>query len=290
MYNIADYQEALTLDTALKLLGQGYRPIAGGTDILVKVRGNKEGYAGAKYVGITRIDELKGIRQNSQGQILVGGINTFRELEKDPLVGQYLPVLQGGAALVGGPQTRAAGTIGGNLCNGAVSADTAPAAFVYQAQLVLLSPRGERRVNIEDFYQGPGRVDLRGDELLSHIVFDPAHFVGYRGHYIKAAQRQALDIANISCGVNIKVVDRRIEDIKIAFGVAAPTPVRGRSGETYARGKAFSEEVLEEMGRLCLGDTRPRDSWRASKLYRETLIRELPRRGALLAMGERIDD
>ncbi len=110
---------------------------------------------------------------------------------------------------VGGPQIRNIGTIGGNICNGAVSADSVPTVFSYNSLLHIANAEGGRVVPVREFYLGPGRVALKQGEVLTHVVIPRAEYEGYHGHYIKYSMRNAMDIATLSCSVVSKVDTRR---------------------------------------------------------------------------------
>ena len=123
MYQIRSYQEAATLDEAVKLLSgnDNAQIIAGGTDVLIKTRERKSGYTDRDLVGIMRIPDLKGVRIDKDGTIFIGATTTFTEVENAPLVKKHLSSLGIAVGTVGGPQVRNTGTIGGNVSNGATS-------------------------------------------------------------------------------------------------------------------------------------------------------------------------
>ena len=178
------------------------------------------------------------------------------------------------------PQLRNVGTIGGNVCNGVTSADSASTLLTLNALLELTGPDGRRTVPLCDFYRGPGKVDLAHGELLTAIRVAKADYEGFGGHYIKYAQRNAMDIATLGCAVHVKLdaEKRAVEELRLAFGVAAPTPVRCRAAEQAARGKAVSPELFDAVSEAAAGEVNPRTSWRASRAFRMQLVRELSRR------------
>ncbi|MFD1672673.1 xanthine dehydrogenase subunit XdhB [Agrilactobacillus yilanensis] len=288
MYDITGYNEAKSLQDVFDLIKEDpkARLIAGGTDVLVKSRERKEGFVDAPLIGITRIPDLQDIYLDDDETLVIGSMNSFTDVETNPLVKEHAPLLSEAVALVGGPQTRNAGTIGGNVCNGATSADSAPTLFAYNAVLEIHSPNGVKNVPIAEFYKGAGWVDLEPGDILVKIKIAKADYEGYQGHYTKFAQRHALDIANLSCACLLKVENDVIEDLRVCFGVAAPTPIRMAKAEAYAKGKAISEETMAEIGKLCLEDTNTRNSWRASKEYRDHLVQILPGRNIMAAIGE----
>jgi len=288
MYDFKDYYEATGIRDAVNHLAgnPNARIIAGGTDVLIRLRERSGKFVGKDLVGITRIPELREIHMDKSGDILIGSACSFTAVENHPLIRRSLASLSVAAGSVGGPQVRNCGTVGGNICNGATSADTAPALFTYGALLVLESPRGRREIPITEFYTGPGKVVLNQDDLLVAVKIKKCDYEGYRGHYIKFAQRRAMDISTLGCAVWLKTDPKGevIEDLRVAFGVAGPTPLRARTAEAYARGKATDRPSLEKIGGQCLRDTSARDSWRGSKLFREQLIQELPARAIGIAL------
>ena len=129
--------------------------IAGGTDVLIKVREGK--LAGCSLVSIHGLgEELSGVTQASGGDIEIGPLTTFRGVASDPVIRRCIPVLGEAVDQAGGPQLRAAGTIGGNVCNGITSADSASTLMALGAVLRVRSPRGEREVPIALWYKGVG--------------------------------------------------------------------------------------------------------------------------------------
>lgn len=286
MYQIKGYIEAKTIEEAVAALteNENAQIIAGGTDVLIKTREGKHGYTDRDLVGILRIPEIHGVSMD-RGDILIGATTSFTEVEEDPIIIANLPSLGTAVGSVGGPQIRNMGTIGGNVANGATSADSASTLFALEAVLYLQGPEGKREVPIKDFYKGPGKVDLKKGELLTHLKIAKENFEGYKGHYIKFSQRKAMDIATLCCSIMVKENNGVIEDLKIAFGVAGPTPIRAIEAEAFARGRKIDEDTLEAIGIKCLENASARDSWRASKAFREQLIRELPKRAIKIALG-----
>ena len=218
------------------------------------------------------------------GDIAVGPLTTFRGVTGSEIIQERISVLGEATDLAGGPQLRAVGTIGGNVCNGVTSADSASTLMALDVRMHLRGPAGWRIVPISQWYQGVGKVDLGPAELLCRIVIQKENYDGWSGHYIKYAQRNAMDIATlgVSCLVRLSADKRICEDVRLAFGVAAPTPIRARTAEEGVRGLPVSEAAAR-LGSLALEDVSPRTSWRASREFRLQLIRELSGRALLEA-------
>jgi len=285
VYLIDDYIEAGSVAEAVRLLAE--KPerqlIAGGTDLLIKMR---DGVLGnVELISIRNIEPLRLIRQDEAKTISIGPMVTFNQLVGDQLILNNIPILAEAAMTVGGPQIRDMATIGGNVCNGVPSADSAPALFVHNALLRLQSKDGERLVPIQDFYLGPGRVDLRPGELLTEILITAENFSNFGSCYIKFAPRKAMDLAIIGVAAACRLTGENVFDqLRISLGVAGPTPLRCSTAEDYAQGKTVSESLIAEIGRVALQSAKARSSSRASQEYREHLIEELTQRALRAAV------
>lgn len=280
MYDIEQYYNAATVEEAVNLLlaHPGARVISGGSDVLIKIREGK--FAGTSLVCIRDIEEIKGIKKTDSGDIYIGAGTTFSHVTNDPVIQECIPVLGEAVDQVGGPQVRNIGTIGGNVCNGAVSADSAPTLFSLNALLHLADGKGGRVVPIHEFYLGPGRVDLKPGEILTHIEIPKEEYEGYHGHYVKYSMRNAMDIATLSCSV-VSLTDPEnqvLKDVRITFGVAAPVPYRCKKTEEALKGMAIGEELYQKVKELVREEINPRDSWRASKAFRLQIGGEIAKR------------
>ena len=277
MYDIQSIYQATSVDDAIRALqaDPSALVIAGGTDVLIKIREGK--LAGCSLVSIHNLTgELSGVTLAANGDVEIGPLTTFRGVTFSEVIRQTVPVLGEAADMAGGPQLRAAGTIGGNVCNGITSADTASTLVALDAVLRVRGPKGERDVPISEWYQGVGRVALAPYELLVKIIIPRDNYAGYTGHYIKYAVRNAMDIATLGVSCLVKLTDdkKTVDDAALAFGVAGPVPMRAPSAEAAVRGLPI-EEAIAVIGRAALADVNPRTSWRASKEFRIQLIEEL---------------
>ena len=277
MYDIGSIYQATSVADAIRALqaDPAALVIAGGTDVLIKIREGK--LAGCSLVSIHELTgELSGITLADNGDVEIGPLSTFRDVTFSPVIREKIPVLGEATDMAGGPQLRAAGTIGGNVCNGITSADSASTLTALDAVMVVRGPAGERKVPISQWYKGVGKVDLAHDELLVKIVIPREHYEGFTGHYIKYAMRNAMDIATlgVSCLVKLSADKWTAETVKLAFGVAGPVPMRAPAAEAAVSGLPIGE-AIEKIGKAALGDVNPRTSWRASKEFRLQLVEEL---------------
>lgn len=295
MYDIKALYEAESVQHAISLLKEHPEAqiIAGGSDVLVQIREGKR--AGKELVSIYMIDDMRGISYEEDGAIRIGSLTSFSHITKDPIIQKHINVLGEAVDMVGGPQIRNIGTIGGNTCNGVTSADSASTLHAWDAVIEITGSEGVRRVPIHDFYIKAGVVDLKPTEIQTAIIIPKESYEGYYGHYIKYAMRNAMDIATTGCSVNVKLSEdkKTIEDVRIAYGVAGPVPMRALSAETKAKGKTVSKETVKEFAQAVLEDINPRDSWRASKAFRQhiaVVLAERALRESIRLAGGEIDE
>ncbi|MDA8442424.1 MAG: xanthine dehydrogenase FAD-binding subunit XdhB [Peptococcaceae bacterium] len=284
MYDIKNYVEATSVAEATALLAQNpeLRIIAGGTDVLIKMQHGS--LVAAELLSIRSISALTNITMAEDGIIRIGALASFTLVHQNKLVEANLMALREAALSMGGPQIRNVATIGGNICNGVTSADSAPILFALDAVLKLENASGSRLVPITEFYRGPGQVALAPDEMLTEIQIEPASYVGCGSHYIKFAMRNAMDIATLGVAVVCRVKDGCFDQVRIGLGVAGPTPLRCLEAEAYAVGQPVNQATIGQIGQLALNSTRARTSWRASKEYREHLVTELTQRALKVAI------
>lgn len=267
--------------------------IAGGSDVLIKIR---EGHAaGCRLVSIREIDSLRGIKLEDDGTICIGPLTTFTELSESPIIKKHIPVLGFAADQIGGPQIRNIGTIGGNISNGVTSADTASTLCALNALIEITGASDDstdiklavRNIPILDYYVKAGKVCLQTGELCTAIRIRKTDYEGYKGCYIKYAMRNAMDIATLGCSVVSKMSGDGtvLEDVRIAFGVAGPVPMRCAKTEEKLRGMKIDKDLFIALEKIITEDVTPRTSWRASKEFRLQLARELPVRALKETLG-----
>lgn len=271
MYDFKALYEARSVAHAAELLTEHPQAVilAGGSDVLIKMREGK--LAGVELVSIYGLDELRGVSMEADGTLRIGSLTSFSHITKDPLIQKHINVLGEAVDMVGGPQIRNIGTIGGNTCNGVTSADSASTLFAWDAKIEITGLEGVRVIPIQDFYIKAGKVDIRPGELQTAILIPRESYEGYQGNYIKYAMRNAMDIATTGCSVNVKLSEDKltIVDARIAYGVAGPIPMRVPTAEAAAKNQPVSKETVKLFADAVLADINPRTSWRATKEFRQ---------------------
>ena len=286
MYDILSFYQAENVDGAIAALNDNPESIliSGGTDVLIKLRAGE--YNKSALVSIHGLKELTGVEKLADGTVVIKSCTCFADIAKDPIVRDFLPALAAAADQVGGPQIRNVATIGGNICNGAVSADSAPVLLAYNAVLEFKDEKGIVNIPIGEFYTGPGKTVRNHTQILTAIKISKTDYECFGAHYIKFGARNAMEIATVGCAANVRLSEDRtvIDDLRIAFGVAAPTPVRCPRTEAEMSGMPVCSDTLALIGDGVLREVNPRDSLRASKVFRLQLIRELSMRAVKSAV------
>jgi CO/xanthine dehydrogenase FAD-binding subunit len=253
-----------TLEDALELLAQRpdeIRPLAGGTDLLVEAKDGR--VPRAALFDVTAIPELRGIEERD-GYLWIGAATTHTEMMASPLVARYAPCLPAACAVVGGPQIRNRGTLGGNLANASPAADTVPPLFVADAVVELVSVSARREVAIDRLFTGPRRSVIARDELIAGVRIPRRE--GVRGAFLRLGQRQAQAISKVSVAVALAFRDGKPEWARVALGAVAPTVVRApRTEEALLAGGA---DALARARDVVREEIAPIDDLRSTREYR----------------------
>lgn len=277
MFDVKSVHVASSVQDAIAALAAqpDAMPVCGGTDVLVQNRSGR--HTGVPLISLSGIEELKGVSIDGAGTIHIGSGTCFTDISNDPIIKRHIPMLAYAAEQVGSPQIRNVGTIGGNVCNGVTSADSAPSLMALDATLVLRGINGERRTPLRDFYTGAGKTTRAHDEILCELLISEDAYKDVGGCYIKYGKRNAMEISTLGCAVTVRLSEdkRRFERVSIAYGVAAPTPIRCVNAEGELRDMPVSVESVKKAAKMALGELSPRTSWRASKEFRLHLAREL---------------
>ena len=249
-------------------------PLAGGTDLLVQM---KEGHRSVRaLLSLKRIPEVHQFAQN--GRLTFGSAVTVGQIAANQQIQLDYTALARGAGLIGSVQIRNMATVGGNLCNAAPSADTAPPLLVLGAQAVIASAQGERTIPLEAFFLGPGQTALQAGELLKEIVVPkPSALSG--SFYVRHTPRARMDIAVVGVAAAVTLdKDGKIADGRLALGAVAPVPMRATQAEALLRGQVGTDDLLHEAGATAAREAQPIDDLRASAEYRRHLVNVLTQR------------
>ncbi len=274
-----DYFEPKTISEALALLakyGEQAKVIAGGTDVMVDIKYKEEPGC---LVNIKKIPGLGAIQENG-ASLRVGPLVTIREIEANSIVHERLPVFWEACHQFASLQIRNTATVGGNICRASPSGETLAPLLVLEAKGKLAFADGEKSEPFKSFFHGPGKTALGYKGLLTDIdiPYPPA---GSRGVYLKHAVRGAMDIAMVGVAVLVTpdATKSQVQDIRIALGAVAPTPIRASKTEALLRGKPLSAALVKEAAQMAASESSPINDQRSSGEYRRWIVEALTRRG-----------
>ena len=292
----------------------GARILAGGTDLLVRLRAQPEAAAAATLVCLERIAALRGVREESSGTVgglfsnqagdpedataraagpaglggtlhrvlRLGAACTHAELLAHPLIRARLPMLAQALAVLGSPPVRNMGTLGGNLCTASPAGDCLPPLLALGAEVELASASGVRRLALADFVLGPGRTALEPGEALM-AVHVPVPGVDVRQHFEKVGRREALAVAVVSLAALVRLGHGgKISEARLAWGSVGPTVWRCPEAEAALIGSKLSLSALSEAAAVVRARVQPIDDVRASADYRREVAGNLLLRLAAL--------
>ena len=250
-------------------------PIAGGTDVMVQYAAGK--LPTRKLISIWNLPELRAI-EISPEEIRIGAGCSYTELREHNVIAQEFPLLASAARWTGGIANQNRGTLGGNIVNASPAADSLPALMVYEAELILVSRRGERRVPYVDFHTDYKKMKLAPDELIRAICLG-REFSDYLHYARKVGARDAQAISKVCIaalgrlrgGVTGSVID----DVRIALGSVAPVPLRLTEVERIAKGKPVEPELVQWTRKMTSAAIQPIDDIRSTARYRSAVAGNL---------------
>jgi CO/xanthine dehydrogenase FAD-binding subunit len=281
-----NYLAPRTIGETLSLLSQykgGAKIMAGGTDLVPKLK-RREVKAPEYVIDLKGVPNLDYIKYEEDNGLKLGALTTIRAVATSAIIQDKFSILFQAANSMACVQVRNRGTLAGNICNAVPSADTAPALLTLAAKVKLISLKGERFVNVEDFFVGPGETVLNDDEILGEIQV-PSLPPQSRGVYLKLTPRRSMDLAIVGVAVVLIPDEGICKDIRIALGAVSPTPIRAKKAETAIRGHPLQDGVVEKAARVAAEECHPISDHRASAEYRTEMVRVLAKRAIKKAIS-----
>jgi CO/xanthine dehydrogenase FAD-binding subunit len=270
--------------SALKDHGERARILAGGTDLLLAMK--QRTCTPQLLIGLKQVpglDQCSSI--NGQG-VTLGALATHQSVVENQLIRTTYGALWKACSLVGTPNIRSMGTIGGNLCNGSPSADTAPPLIAYGATLKLRGVTEERTLPLESFFLAPGKTALLPGELLVSINL-PALPARTGVTYVKLTARVTVDIAAVCVAASITIdADETCRDACIVLGAVAPTPFRAKGAEALLMGERLQHTIIEKAALRAAEEARPISDLRASAGHRTEMVAVLTREALDAALAQ----
>ncbi len=270
--NVGSYRRPTTVEQLVVQLAEHPGSVlAGGTDLVImRTAGVVE--RSWDIVDIKAVPELRGVARDEQGSVLIGAATTLQALAGSEAVPG---ALRDGAALVGGWQTRARATLGGNICRASPAGDTLAGLLVCQGRLELASASGTRTAEARDFFVGPGRTAREPREVLTGIRIAP---VPGGSAYLRYTPRRAMDLAVVGVAVHLEVAAGRCVAARIALSAAAPVPVLAEDAAAVLVGTELGAADIERAAQLTLRAADPIDDGRGSRAQRLSMLPVMARR------------
>ncbi len=262
------YYRPSTIDGTLALIKElnNARPIAGGTDLLLRMKAG--GVRPEALISLRNVEELSQL--SIDGCARLGALLPLADLEHNAELMGTWPVLEQCLQTFASVQIRNAATLGGNLCNASPAADLAPPLLVLDAHALLVGTQGRRSVPLADFFVGPGRTCLAPDELLEAVQID-APKPGQRSTVFKR-MRTAMDVALVSVAAMVEFRDGVLAEVRLAAGSVAGVPMRLRCAEDVLRGQEASPALFAEASMKAMTEVNPITDLRAGADYRRQLV------------------
>jgi CO/xanthine dehydrogenase FAD-binding subunit len=263
-----------SLQAAVGLLARSpgeWLPIAGGTDLMVQYAAGK--LSSRKLVSIWNLADLRLI-EVLPNEIRIGAGCTYTDIREHEVTGREFPMLARAASWTGGVANQNRGTLGGNIANASPAADSLPSLLAYDAELILTSVRGERRLSYAGFHTDYKKTRLAADELIQAVCL-PRRFANYVCHARKVGSRNAQAISKVCIAALGRTAGQAVEDVRIALGSVAPVPLRLIETEQVVRGKAIDEWLVSLAKKTAMAEIRPIDDIRSTAQYRAAVAGNL---------------
>jgi carbon-monoxide dehydrogenase medium subunit len=272
--NRFDYHAPTSLEETFDLLntyGEDAHLMAGGTALVLLLQ---QGLLQPGHVvGLQKVGELQGVRRLDQGGLQIRAMTTHRQAEKAAEVQAYCPALVENFSHVATIRIRNQGTVGGNLAHADPAQDPPPMLIALDGQAVIASRQDERRVPLDEFFVDYFETALQPGEVLVSIELPPLP-AGTRVTYKKFLPRTQDDYATVSVAAALRVgADNTCQDVRVALGAAATTPVHARNVENALRGQRLDAQKIKDAAALVREEVDPLDDLRGSAAYKREMAR-----------------
>lgn len=256
--------------------------LAGGTDILIGW--DKKKFQLSSILDLSKIEKLRKIRQIADDSWVIGAMATMNQLEEHPELISAYPFLPYAASRLGSWQIRNSATVGGNVCNGAPSAEIVPSLLALDSKVHLIGPEGSRIIPLTDFLIGPGKTSIHNGELLTEIII-PKKIGDLSGKYICRKLRRSVDISLVSITAFLYFEGPQVYDARLCLGAVAPTVIRAGKAEKYLIGKTLDKDTIATTARMVAEASSPISDVRSTAEYRLDMM-EVCTKDALSEIAE----
>jgi len=247
------------------------RPIAGGTALMLMMKAQV--FRPVRLVSLRALDHgFNGIAPRQDGAMIrIGAMTTFSELERSAEIRRSFPVVAQAMKRLANVRVRNVATVGGNLAHADPHLDLPPIWIALGAQVVILSPGGQRLVPVEEIFAGYYETTLRHDDLIAELRV-PVRPT-WRSTYVKVTTRSAHDWPALGLAVSIALKGRQASDLRIVLSAATDRPTRLTAAEAVLRGGEIDRASLRRAGHAAAEQAVIESDDRGSADYKKHLLR-----------------
>lgn len=269
-----ELSEPATLDEAFDLLADGdpgVRPMGGGTALMLMMKAQI--FKPERLVSLRNVGGcFDGLRIDAdQSHIRIGGMTTFAEIERSPMVLQHLPAVVRTMKTLANIRVRHVASVGGNLAHADPHLDLPPVWMAHAASIRIVSKTGERVIPVEDLFAGYYETTLDGGELIAEVIVPVRP--EWTSTYVKVTTRSAHDWPALGIAVSVNLQGQRVNDLRLVLSAALDRPTRLVAAETELRGSDLSEAALKRAGEAAVAEVDIHSDSRGSAAYKQHLLR-----------------
>ena len=281
------YFEPTTLKEAMEILaekGSDAYPLAGGTDLLVRMK--RGDISPSVLVNLKRIEKLDQIAGENGDGLRIGALASISGIEHSAVIQSGHPVLSQAAGSLGSPSIRNLATLGGNIGRASPASDMAPALLVLGARVLTAGPSGEKEMDLDTLFAGPGSTTLAPGQVITAFLL-PKAMPHTGAAYLKLGRRVGSGDCALVGVAGLITTDEKGEgavDVKIALASVGPVPKRAKKAEQLVLSGPLTEERFREAGRIAAEETTPITDMRCSASYRKEMVAVLTYRALSKAL------
>lgn len=269
-----ELSEPATLDEAFDLLAAGdpgVRPMGGGTALMLMMKAQI--FKPERLVSLRKVGGcFDGLRiDQDRSHIRIGGMTTFAEIERSPIVLQHLPAVVRTMKTLANIRVRHVASVGGNLAHADPHLDLPPVWMAHAASVRIVSKSGERVIPVEDLFAGYYETTLDGGELIAEVIVPVRP--EWTSTYVKVTTRSAHDWPALGIAVSANLQGQRVNDLRLVLSAALDRPTRLVAVENELRGSDLNEATLKRAGEAAVAEADIHSDSRGSAAYKQHLLR-----------------
>lgn len=267
MYSRLEVINPKTLNEVVQILSdRKIKLLAGATDVMPALKKGIE--PASAFLNLSNLKNELSYIIKKNNMLTIGALTTFSEIYNSSIIKKYFPLLSSVSKQIGAAQIQNRATIGGNIANASPAGDSMPVLLVYNAKLILISKKCERKISLNKFYRAYKDLELRHDEIIREIQIPIVNYSDWKSFFRKVGSRQAQTISKISFAGLARILHNRILECRIAMGSIAPIPLRLNALEEYLINKDAHSIQSNEIRKIIDYSISPIDDVRSTRKYR----------------------